>query len=46
MTRCMREHITGDEILAHRHDGIGLKAVILRGGGMGHHEHRRGGSDG
>jgi hypothetical protein len=26
----LREHITGNEILAHRHDGVGLEAVILR----------------
>jgi hypothetical protein len=33
MTRCNCEkHITGNEILAHRHDGVGLEAVILRHG--------------
>jgi len=26
----LREHLTSDEILAHRHDGVGLEAVILR----------------
>jgi len=26
----LREHVTRDEILAHRHDGIGLKAMLLR----------------
>src|SRR6516165_9989181 len=26
----LREHITGNEILAHIHDGVGLEAVILR----------------
>ena len=26
----LREHVTGDKILAHRHDGIGLKAMLLR----------------
>jgi hypothetical protein len=26
----LREHVTGNEILAHRHDGVGLEAVILR----------------
>ncbi len=28
----LREHVTCDEILAHRHDGIGLKAMLLRVG--------------
>jgi hypothetical protein len=45
MTRRNCEYLAGHEILAHARDGIGLKAMILRGGRMGH-EHRRGDSDG
>jgi hypothetical protein len=41
----LREYLAGYEILAHARDGIGLEAMILRGGRMGH-EHRRGDSDG
>ncbi len=26
----LREHVTGDEILAHAHDGIGFEAMLLR----------------
>ena len=26
----LRENVTGNEILAHRRDGVGLEAVILR----------------
>jgi hypothetical protein len=26
----LREHLTGDKVLAHRHDGIRLKAMLLR----------------
>ena len=41
----LREYLAGYEILAHARDGIGLEAMILRCGRMGH-EHRRGDSDG
>jgi hypothetical protein len=31
----LREHFTGDEILVHDRDRIGLEAMILRRGRMG-----------
>ena len=39
-----REHLTGDEILAHARDRIGLKAMVLRRGRMSG-QHRSGGDD-
>ncbi len=35
-------HVTGDEILAHAHDGIGFEAMLLRRGRM-NGQHRGGG---